>query len=246
MKSKKDNKKPQELYLKIPHKILNIGGLGLSEKVLLAYIHSFGRKGCWQSNKTIATALFTNTRSVQRWLQRINKYILVKCPRGYYRTIWCKGNSEVQEGIRDWQRKQDERRAKRLPKKARRSTPHQAQSCDEPKPAEVRQNRRTQYDTSGALSTTHPSVEPRQIRRTIKNHTIKEITKETTATPAPSPVEGRASALLNDRDEEAKQEIEKFKNKFGVTKGRTAPELTDAEIEQRRQQNLKALAEVGG
>jgi len=36
--------KPKELYLKIPYHILNIPGLGLCEKVLLAHIYSFGEK----------------------------------------------------------------------------------------------------------------------------------------------------------------------------------------------------------
>ena len=47
--------KPQkERYLKIPYHILNLPGLGLSEKVLLAHIHSYGAKRCWESNATLA------------------------------------------------------------------------------------------------------------------------------------------------------------------------------------------------
>jgi len=41
-----NSKKPKERYLKIPYHILNIKRLGLSEKVLLAHIYSFGEKGC--------------------------------------------------------------------------------------------------------------------------------------------------------------------------------------------------------
>jgi len=42
MTTESKSKKPKERYLKIPYAILNLGGLGLREKVLLAYIYGFG------------------------------------------------------------------------------------------------------------------------------------------------------------------------------------------------------------
>lgn len=38
-------KEQKERYLKIPYHILNIEGLSLSDKVLLAHIYSFAKKG---------------------------------------------------------------------------------------------------------------------------------------------------------------------------------------------------------
>ena len=59
-------KRPTELYLKVPYHILNIPGLGLCEKVLLAHIYSFGEKGCWQSNTTLGQMFFVDGRTISR------------------------------------------------------------------------------------------------------------------------------------------------------------------------------------
>ena len=230
---------PKEQYLKIPYRILNIGGLGLSEKVLLSYINSFGRKGCWQSNTTLAKVLSTNTRQIQYWIKRIHNYIVVRCPRGYYRTMWVKSNPDVIKGIKDWQEKQDARRAKRKPRKPRATTTNPAQSCN----AEVRQILHTQYDKSCTHSTTNPAVEPRQILHTINNHTIKEITKDTTAPPTPLPASGQASAVLDDRKLQQVKEIGKLKNSFGrkPPKKAAADNLASPEFQQKKQKAVEAL-----
>ncbi len=87
----------REPYLKIPAHILNLPRLGLSEKVLLAHIYSFGVKGCWQSNQTLAEIFMTKERTVSRWINTIRKYIHIKNPKGYYRTMWSKSHPSVKE-----------------------------------------------------------------------------------------------------------------------------------------------------
>jgi hypothetical protein len=91
----KKNKKPREQYLKVPAHILNQTGIGLCQKVLLAHIYSFGQKGCWQSNQTLAEIFMTDTRTVRRWINDIRNLIYVKNPKGYYRTFWAKSHPEV-------------------------------------------------------------------------------------------------------------------------------------------------------
>jgi hypothetical protein len=81
---------PKEPYLKIPAYILNLPQIGRSEKLLLAHIYSFRAKGCWQSNKTMAEIFMVSPTTIRRWLSRIRKYIYIKNPKGYYRTIWAK------------------------------------------------------------------------------------------------------------------------------------------------------------
>jgi hypothetical protein len=82
----RENKEP---YLKIPAQILNLSGISLSEKVLLAHIYSFGAKGCWQSNETLAEIFMVAPRSIKRWLSSIRKFLIIKNGKGYYRTIWA-------------------------------------------------------------------------------------------------------------------------------------------------------------
>lgn len=79
-----------EPYLKIPYHILNLTDIGLAEKVLLAHIYSFGEKGCWQSNQTLAEIFMVSRPTISRWLKRIRKFCYIKNPKGYYRTIWWK------------------------------------------------------------------------------------------------------------------------------------------------------------
>ncbi len=85
----------KELYLKVPYHILNISGLSSAEKNLLAHIYSFGAKGCWQSNKTLAEIFMTSKSSISRKIKKIRSYIYVKSPKGYYRTIWAKSHPDV-------------------------------------------------------------------------------------------------------------------------------------------------------
>jgi hypothetical protein len=90
--------KKKELYLKIPAHIPSITQIGLCEKALLAHIYSFGVKGCWQSNQTLAEIFMVSAPTIRRWLGRIRPYTCVKNPKGYYRTIWAKGVLKNEHG----------------------------------------------------------------------------------------------------------------------------------------------------
>jgi hypothetical protein len=89
--------------LKVPAHILNLPNLALSEKVLLAHIYSFGAKGCWQSNATLARTFHTSDRTVSRWLAALLRanLLLAKNPKGYYRTLWVLSHPDVKK-IADW------------------------------------------------------------------------------------------------------------------------------------------------
>lgn len=90
----KKHEKRKEPYLKVPAHILNLPKIGLCEKVLLAHIYSFGEKGCWQSNKTMADIFMVSPRTIERWLAAIREFIFVKNSKGYYRTIWAKSHPD--------------------------------------------------------------------------------------------------------------------------------------------------------
>lgn len=89
--------KVQENYLKMPNHILNIEGLGKGEMMMLAYIFSFGRKGCWQSNETLGKMFFRSPRTISLWVANLKKghHILWLHPKGYYRTLWAKSHPDV-------------------------------------------------------------------------------------------------------------------------------------------------------
>ena len=92
-----------EPYLKVPAHILNLPHLGLSEKALLAHIYSFGPRGCWQSNATLARLFQTSDRTISRWLAALLRanLLLAKNPKGYYRTLWVLSHPDVKK-IADW------------------------------------------------------------------------------------------------------------------------------------------------
>ena len=94
-----------EPYLKIPEHILKLDGLGLSEKVLLAHIYSFGTKGCWQSNATLGRILQASERTISRWLAALigAGLLHVKNRNGYYRTMWARSHPQVR-AIATWYR----------------------------------------------------------------------------------------------------------------------------------------------
>lgn len=92
-KSKRDS---AERYLKIPYFILNLRGIGLCQKILLAHIYSFGQKGCYQSNKILAEIFMVSPNTISRWIAHVRKYLYVKNPKGYYRTMWAKAHPDVQ------------------------------------------------------------------------------------------------------------------------------------------------------
>jgi len=88
-------KKQNEPYLKIPAHILNPSQIGLCEKALLAYIYSFGVKGCWQNNEMLAQIFMVSQRTIERWLAAIKQFVFVRNGKGDYRTIWAKSHPQV-------------------------------------------------------------------------------------------------------------------------------------------------------
>ena len=216
-------KKPKELYLKIPYHILNIPGLGLCEKVLLAHIYSFGEKGCWQSNATLAKIFMVCPRTISLWIAKLARSNLIqtKSPKGYYRTIWAKSHPKVSEASALWYRK------KQVPNPDKETAIHRAKSC-----ALDSNNLRGQCANSGDR--------PGKILRTTNNKTIKETISKTTAPPAPLPAGGQASAVLTERKSAAVRSIDEFKKQFGTGK-RSCQPLSDKEFEGHRQTQLKAL-----
>ena len=149
--------KPKELYLKIPYHILNIPGLGLCEKVLLAHIYSFGEKGCWQSNATLAEIFMVCPRTISLWVAKLARSNLIqtKSPKGYYRTIWAKSHPNVSEASVLWYRKQQ------VPNPDKETTVHRAKSC-----VQDSNNLRGQCAKSGDRLS--------KILRTTNNKTIRE------------------------------------------------------------------------
>jgi hypothetical protein len=80
----KGKKEPKELYLKVPYHILNIPGLGLCEKVLLAHIYSFGEEGCWQSNADVSfkfqalSLKLVGPRTISLWISKLARSNLIQ------------------------------------------------------------------------------------------------------------------------------------------------------------------------
>ena len=87
----------KEPYLKIPAHILNLSQISLCEKALLAHIYSFGAKGCWQSNETLAEIFMVSADTISRWIAKIKPFIYLKNGKGYYRTLWAKTHPDVVE-----------------------------------------------------------------------------------------------------------------------------------------------------
>ena len=99
---KQQRKKQQERYLRIPNHILNLTGLRLLDKVLLAHFYSFGHRGCWQSNATLAEIFMKSSCTITRSIAVLKKagLIAIKSPKGCYRTIWTNSHPEVRAAHR--------------------------------------------------------------------------------------------------------------------------------------------------
>ena len=171
--------KPRELYLKLPYHILNLRGLGLSEKMLLAHIYSFGDKGCWQSNKTLADIFMVSPRTISIWISNLAKADLIwkKSPKGYYRTLWARSHPEVREATKLWYRNQ------RIP------NPDGAVKSDCAKSyIDQRKNMHSQCAKSG--------IRLCKNLRTTNKKTKKETIAETIASSSPLPADGQAKPPL--------------------------------------------------
>ena len=208
----------RERYLAITYSILNLRGIGLCQKVLLAHIYSFGPKGCYQSNKTLAEIFMVSADTISRWIADVRTHLYIKNPKGYYRTMWAKTHTEVQAAVG----------SRRISDKA--CPVHSGKS-----------EQHVEQKSGSDLSKSETGLTQRC--ETTNNNTNKETNKETTTPLPPMPAGGQAAAVLTDRKRQMQAEVEKFKKSFG----RTAPRLTKEQFEQRRQKMLKALfASPGG
>ena len=219
-------KGPAENYLKMPNHIRNIPELGYGAKELLAHIYSFGRKGCWQSNETLGKMFFRSNRTVSLWIANLKKggYILWLHPKGFYRTLWAKSHPDIIISTTLLYRKQE------IPKSEIISG--QAKST-------LLRNNLQSNCAENCEATAQKPVVPLRKKLLHTNNTTKKDTIKDTATPAPLPAGGQASALLEDRKTEQKANIERFKQNFG--KIYPANKLTPEQFDQRREQMIKAL-----
>ncbi|MHC4575469.1 MAG: hypothetical protein ACYS76_15305 [Planctomycetota bacterium] len=223
-------KKQQERYLRVPNHILNIpkSKLGSNPKLLLAHIYSFGRKGCWQSNETLGKMFFRSERTISEWVAELKKggYILWLHPKGYYRTLWAKSHPEV-------------RAAATLPCNDREVAKAEIIS-GQAKSTPLRNKLRGEYAENCEVSAQKNRIPLRRKLRHTNNTTNRDTTTDTSATPAPLPAGGQASALLEDRQKEKQARIERLKKQFGGGKQRGGP-LSPEEFERRREQQKAAL-----
>lgn len=221
-----DRQKKRISGLWVRNEILNIRILGDSEKMLLSHFDSFGTKGCYQSNSTLAVIFLTKPRTIRRRIAKIKNagLIYIKSPKGYYRTIWVKSNPEVMEAVKLWYR---------------------GKEID--KPREVKQDGHkwpTKVDKSG-----QPRG-PKSVFRHGQNCPTTYIRLDTetngeTAVGLPLAAGGQASQLLADRKVCEVTCIELLKRNFGNGGQRRTPELTPVERERRRQEQKRTLLKVG-
>ena len=223
--TKKSEKRKNESGLWIPNHIRNIprSVLGDSEKMLLAEIYSFGDKGFYKANDTIAKEYMTSERTISRWIANIlnGRLVYVKNPKGYYRTFWAKSHPDVKTAVKLWHRD------KEIPKT----------DC---KPVRVRQNCPTGLDKNGEVTATNGVFRLGQKCPATNKETTKETKKDNIATPTPLPAGGQAPALLEDRKAEQQVSVERFKRNFGIGKKKHTP-LPPKDFKQEQQKQLKAL-----
>jgi hypothetical protein len=215
----KKSVKPKENYLKMPNHILNIKGLGKGEKMLLAHIYSFGRRGCWQSNDTLGKMFFCSPRTISMWVAKLKKggHILWLHPKGFFRTFWAKSHPDVKAANKLMYRGKEISKVDIVSGQA------------DP----LRKNLRSEC-AENSEATSQKSVVPLRKKLLHTNNTTKKETiKDNSATPAPLPAGGQAPALLEDRKEDTLASIERLKKSFGSGQRRT-PETTKEELEQRR------------
>jgi hypothetical protein len=224
----KGKTKPKELYLKIPYHILNITGIGLCEKVLLAHIYSFGEKGCWQSNATLGKMFFVDGRTISRWLARLKKNALVLWvhPKGRYRTIWAKSHPNVKTAAAlSYMGEQISTESV--------ISGHAAAILQ-------RQNCPGAQDKPVLPTATNQCIQVGQNCPHTNNTTKKDITSKTTAPPSPLPAGGQTPAVLTERKSQAARSVEDIKKRFGIGRKCYQPP-SEQEVQNRRQAQLKAL-----
>jgi hypothetical protein len=218
--SKKQKKRASGLWIR--NEIMNNRTLNDSEKMLISHFDSFGTKGCYQSNGTLAKIFMTKPRTIRRRIAKINKagLIYIKSPKGYYRTIWVRSNSEVAEACKLWYR------GKEIGKPNGQKWP-------------------TKVDKTGQPGRKKSVFRHGQNCPTTDTDTVKETQKETKATPPPLPAGGQATALLEDRKAGLIAEVEQVTRNFGWGGRRKTTELTESDRRRWIQAQKKALLAIG-
>jgi len=210
----KRQKKRTEPYLKIPNHILSLAKLRSLDKMLLAHFYSFGSRGCWQSNATLAKIFMVSPATITRSIALLRNAQLVgiSSPKGRYRTIWASTHPDVRAARQGHRRK----------------TCRDVNQNDE----HVNQNAHVKLSKT-AVRVSHRCS-------TTNNITITENNNRTTATPPPLPAGGQASALLDDRKGRRLAGLEALKRRLKLARApRTV--MSAEEFEQRRQKQMQAL-----
>jgi hypothetical protein len=202
--------------------------LGKGEKELYSHIYSFGRKGCWQNNETLAKMFYRRPRTITLWVMNLKKAGLIFWlhPKGYYRTLWAKAHPEVIAAQSLLYRNRE------IPKAVVISGQAKSTLLSKKLPSNIAKN---------CQVTSQENVIPLGKKLLQTNNTTKKDTIiDTTATPSPLPAGGQASALLDDRKAGVIDTTEQVKRNLGSGRQRSEP-LSEAEFQQRRQQQIKAL-----
>jgi len=195
-----------------------VSDIDLPEKVLLAHFYSFGAKGCWQSNATLADMFMVSKDTISRWISRIKKYISVKCPKGYYRTIWVKSHPDAAAAHIEF-------------KEADKNTP-------------LHFGKNAELTTANLRFDYRKSAFPlRQKCRTTNNNTIKENYIITTAATAPLPAGGQAPSLLEQRKADLQAAKDELYRRFGRPK-HSLPKRTPEELERMRREALEQMEKM--
>lgn len=224
--SKKLEKNNDDRYLKLPNRILNMRELSLPTRLLLAYIDSFGRAGCWTNNGTLAAMFDVSTRTVTERIGQLKRAMRIwwVFARSPYRTVWSNTHPEVKAADTLLYRGREILKADIIAR----------QIGSRPLGSELPSNIEGDCQvTSQDRREPHGSTLP-----TDKNLIRISIKK-------PALAGWGQPALLEDRETEHRLNIQQFKNRFGSRRGRRTPGLTPAEMEQRKQSQLKALLAVG-
>jgi len=203
MAKRTENNKAEGLW--IPNYIENIPRPVLDHlgKKVLAHIYSFGEKGCYQSNEIMAKMFWVSARTISRRITALKKadLVYVKCPKGYYRTLWAKSHPGVKAAVKLWYRN---REISKIGLESGRK-----------KAGRLRQCCPTDLDNSGGVTATNGVFRLGQDCLTTNTETNIETNNKIKAVDLPLPAGGQASQLLEDRKAAVMKQIEQLKQTFG-------------------------------
>jgi hypothetical protein len=93
----KSKNKVGERFLAVVYSVLARSDINDSEKLLLAHIWSYGAKGCWETNETMATMFNVTPRQVTTRVGRLKNAgcLLWLHGKNYHRTLWARQHPNV-------------------------------------------------------------------------------------------------------------------------------------------------------